>query len=353
MIEPDGSRTEPVDLARTPRVDPERFSPRELSEVCAQYELGAITGIREFRRGSPQSPKVMIDAARGRFLLKRRSPRTSDPFRVAFVHGVQLSLAARGFATPRIIGTRHENNSMLQRDGFVYEMFAFVEGEPYTGRDSEVADAARQLSRLHALIADYRPARTVPQLPGRVGANLVEACDVVGRMDPAFGQNLLHIRAAADEARRVLDRSDLSSRGSIIIHGDWHPGNMIFREGHVAAVLDFDSARLAPAIIEVANGLLQFSMTRHGVDPRSWPHAPDEHKLRLFWRAYRTAAGRDAAIVPWLMIELLIAEGLRPIIETGRFGHLDALTCLQLVARKCHWLRENSGQIAALLVVES
>ncbi|MBX3321826.1 MAG: phosphotransferase [Phycisphaeraceae bacterium] len=344
---------EPVDLARTPRVELERFSPRELQDVCARYELGKITAIREFRRGSPQSPKVVIEAARGRFLLKRRSPRTGDPFRVAFVHGVQLFLAARGFATPRIIGTRDDNNSMLQRDGFVYELFSYVDGEMYTGRDSEVADAGRQLARLHALIADHRPDRVMPQASGRVGMDLIGSCAVVERMDKSFASAMARIKAAALAADEELNRSDLSRRDVLIVHGDWHPGNMIFRDAEVAAVLDFDSARYAPPIVEVANGLLQFSMTRQGADPLRWPLEPDERKVRMFWRGYRGGLPADAPLVPYLMIELLIAEGLRPIIETGRFGHLDALTCLRLVARKCQWLCENAGALAGVLAVES
>lgn len=350
---------EPLDLALTTRVQPGRFSPREIADVCAHFELGKVTSIREFTRGSPQSPKLVVEAARGKFLLKRRSPRTSDPFRVAFVHGIQLFLSARGFPTPRIIGTRGDNNSMLQRDGLVYEMFHFIDGEPYTAHDAEVGDAGRTLARLHALIVEHRPAWVLPQPPGRVGVDLELALRMIEQRHPNAKEALRALAPAVEQARRYLDYSGLSRREACIVHGDWHPGNLIFRDQRVAAVLDFDSARYAAPVTELANGLLQFSMTRFGPDPARWPHEPDEDRLRLFWRSYVSAAGgwcepgSDAELVPWLMIELLVAEAVRPILETGRFGVLDAETCLRMVARKSTWLRDHAGSLRERLVVES
>lgn len=354
----DSSETspEPIDLARTVRVEPERFSPRELSEVVGRYALGEVRSIREFRRGSPQSPKVVIESARGKFLLKRRSPKTADPFRVAFVHGVQLYLAARGFPTPMIIGTRDDNNSMLQRDGQVYEMFSFVDGEMYRGQESEVWDAGRQLGRLHVMIAAHRPARVLPQASGRVGIDLPGVLRALVERDASLRSVAERLVGPMERASAALDRSDVSRRDVLIVHGDWHPGNMIYADGAVAAVLDFDSARYAAPIIEIANGLLQYSMMRRGPDPKQWPHAPDQKNLELFWRGYTGFASgisaEDASLVPWLMIELLLAEAMRPILETGRFGHLDALTCLTLVARKCAWLSDQASELASWLGVE-
>jgi len=348
---------EPIDLASVSRIEPERFAPRELSEICARYELGQIVSIREFRRGSPQSPKVVIEAARGKFLLKRRSPRTSDPFRVAFVHGIQLFLSARGFPTPAIIGTRDDNNSILQRDGMVYEMFRFIEGEPAGVVGEEVASAGATLGRLHRLIVDHRPAWDAGAPGTRVAVDIEAALAAVVERIPETAQLVGRIHRPAVEAAHALDHSNLSTRETRIIHGDWHPGNLIVRDHAVAAVLDFDSARYAPPLVELANGILQFSMTRIGSNPATWPYAPDEKRLMLFWKAYLGEEPTwlqpgDAELVPWLMIELLVAEAVRPIIETGRFGHLDALTCLRMVERKCAWLQQNAASMSAKLGVQ-
>ena len=46
-------------------------------------------------------------------------------------------------------------------------------------------------------------------------------------------------RQAAD----AVDELGLESWPKQIVHADWHPGNMLFRDNHVVAVIDYDSAR--------------------------------------------------------------------------------------------------------------
>jgi aminoglycoside phosphotransferase (APT) family kinase protein len=38
------------------------------------------------------------------------------------------------------------------------------------------------------------------------------------------------------------------------VHGDWHPGNMLFSKHKIAVVLDFDSTKIALPIAGLANG---------------------------------------------------------------------------------------------------
>lgn len=47
----------------------ERFSPGELAVVLSHYDLGVIESAKEFARGSRRSPKLLLQTARGRFLL--------------------------------------------------------------------------------------------------------------------------------------------------------------------------------------------------------------------------------------------------------------------------------------------
>ena len=49
--------------------------------------------------------------------MKRRARGKDDPFKVAFCHAIQLYLASKQFPLPHLIGTKKENNSMLQWRG--------------------------------------------------------------------------------------------------------------------------------------------------------------------------------------------------------------------------------------------
>jgi Ser/Thr protein kinase RdoA (MazF antagonist) len=122
----------------------------------------------------------------------------------------------------------------------------------------------------------------------------------------------------------------------------------------VAAVIDFDSARREPWVTEVANGMLQFSLRGEaGVSPLDWPADLDAPRMQAFLHGYLTAAERpltvdERAMLPWLMIEAMIAESSIPVANQGSFAELAGGPFMQVVLRKCHWVREHRRAIATL-----
>ena len=129
-----------------------------------------------------------------------------------------------------------------------------------------------------------------------------------------------------------------------VIHGDWHPGNMLFSKGKLAAVLDFDAVRVATTITDLANGMLQFSIVSGRPNPADWPDYFDEEKLDRFIKGYRSVSELDKnkldAVLD-LMIETMIAEAVMPIAATGFFGHLSGSDFLDMILRKALWLNKH------------
>src|SRR5882757_2790784 len=109
----------------------ERFGAEELVVVMSHFDIGVIESITEYPRGSRKAPKLLINAEQGKFLLKRRARGKDDPFKVAFSHALQLYLAGKQFPLPHLIGTRTDNNSMLQHNNAVYELFEYIRGNSY------------------------------------------------------------------------------------------------------------------------------------------------------------------------------------------------------------------------------
>jgi homoserine kinase type II len=148
-----------------------------------------------------------------------------------------------------------------------------------------------------------------------------------------------------------VDRLGLENWPKQIAHADWHPGNMLFRDNHVVAVIDYDSARLLPRIIDIANGALQFSILGGDSDVSQWPEYPDESRFKRFLRGYDEVmllSQAEIASMPWLMIEALIAEAVFPIAATGQFGRMDGLAFLHMVTRKVKWLQANAKSLIEL-----
>lgn len=341
----------------------ERFDAHELAVVLSHYDLGIVDQLRVFPRGSRRSPKLRIRSQRGEFLLKRRSPGQDDPYRVAFAHDLQLHLGRRGYPVAGLIGTRADNNSMLQLNGRTYELFNYVQGTRYDKSPWAARQAGAALGRLHASLTDYRSLydsnvgsfHAAPEIDAKTALIPV----AVGAVEPQADQSLITQtaeflrRAYVDAAKRVNDLGYLQWN-KVVLHGDWHPGNLLFRRDQVAGVLDFDSARIEPRVVDVANGLLQFSMPMTSPDdPASWPDGLDMEVIRCMLGGYDEATGKPLAqeernSLPWLMVEALIIESVVPIAATGSFARLAGSAFLQMIERKVKWIRPRAAALCEL-----
>ncbi len=332
-------------------VEPSRpdFGRRELAIVCSHYELGTINSMHEFSRGSPRSPKILIKADRGVFLLKRRAPDRSDPYRVALCHRLQLHLANEGFPTPQLVGTRADNNSMLQHDGRVYELFRYVDGRACDRSTRDTQGAGAVLARLHRLASHLRADKHTPRGTyhdsDQVRRTLAQSREQV-RQTPAVLKAIDELgRAyedAADRASALLD----AGASTQLVHGDFHPGNVLYRDGRVAAVLDFDSARTAPVVVDLASAALHFALEHRHAGQSPTTLRLDAGRLGAFVGSYSQESGGAIAVdltpIPLLMTEALIAEAVDPVARTGRFGGLDGGAFLRLVATRAQRLGEEA-----------
>ena len=344
------------------RVRPMRFDPLELAKVLSHYDLGVIEQLRAYTRGSPRAPKVRIRTRSGDFLLKRRAPGRDDPYRVAFAQSIQLHLVQHGYPAPRIVGTREDNNSMLQLGDRIYEVFQFMPGIRYDNSPGSTESAGQALATLHRLLADYQspyePPHSSYHAAAGIDAKLARIPQAVAAREPGADQGALEgtcrfLREAYHQAAQRVDQSGFRSWRRGIIHGDWHPGNLLFQRpgGPVSAVLDFDSARLEPLMVDVANAALQFSVTwARGEDPAAGPRDLDLSRLNRLMRGYDHSSGNtidseELAALPWLMTEALVLESVIPIAATGTFGQLSGSGFLRMVEGKVQWITPRADEL--------
>ncbi|MEX2218718.1 MAG: phosphotransferase [Phycisphaerales bacterium] len=345
--------------APAPRPPRARFEAGELAMVCSHYDVGVIEAIKEFRRGSGRAPKVVFKTDRGRFLLKRRPAGgvgTEAQARIQFCHAIQLFLSKRHFPLPRLIRTRTDGRTMLARGESIYELFEFIDGGNYDMSLDATADAGRALALFHRLLSSFHlhgyspPCGSFHSAPGLEPHLALAGRRLNGSTAPA----LERLRAAYAEAAHLAGAQGFIHWPAQIIHGDWHPGNMLFKGSRVAAVIDYDTARQCPRAVDIANGALQFSITMRGPDPARWPVGLDEGRLKRFLRGYETVPGSVISVaelesLPWLMVEALIVEAVVPIAATGTFAGLSGSAFLGMVDANVDWIRRNARRIAALV----
>jgi homoserine kinase type II len=332
----------------------ESFSAEELAIVMSHFDIGVIDSIVDYPRGSRKAPKLLIVSDQGKFLLKRRARGKDDPYKVAFSHAIQLYLASKQFPLPHLVGTKKTNNSMLQWRNAVYELFEYIPGQSYPQTLEATFDSGRILSLYHKLLQDFRSewqpaggsyhnALAVEQGLKQIPATL--------QGGEAAAPVLQYLLDSYRHASQMGDAQGMEGWPKQIVHADWHPGNMLFRDNHVVAVIDYDSSRQLPRIIDAANGALQFSIIGGDEDISKWPEYLDESRYKRFLRGYDEVmllSEAEIRTIPWLMIEALIAEAVFPIAATGFFGRMEGLAFLGMVQRKIAWMQRSADKLVEL-----
>ncbi|MHC4439700.1 MAG: phosphotransferase enzyme family protein [Planctomycetota bacterium] len=338
------------------------FSSEELVRVLSHYDVGIVHQIKPLSGGNRRAPKMVVVSEQGKFLLKRRPRGKDDLYRVAFAHAVQQHLAEKSFPVTTLLATRSDNNTILQLNSHIYEFFKFVSGTRYDGSPEATIDAGRQLACFHRYLADFahefKPLKASFHDSSTVRTHL----RTIGSDRAARPGKKLQAAAEAltilyNESSIQANQLGFDSWPRQVIHGDWHPGNMLFSNQKIAVVLDFDSIRLAPAVVDLANGMLQYSIVGGLPDPADWPDYCDQDKLLQFLAGYKEKTADENVLLDEyklqalvdLMIETMIAEAVLPVAATGFFGHLHGTDFLLMIHRKAESLHKNRDQLTELI----
>ena len=335
----------------------EQFSAEELAIVMSHFDIGVIDSIVEYPRGSRKAPKLLVVSEHGKYLMKRRARGKDDPYKVAFAHALQLYLANKQFPLPHLVGTKKDNNSMLQWRNSVYELFEYIPGQAYPQTLESTFDSGRVLALYHKLLGDfksqwqpsggsYHMAPSVEQ-----GLRAIPASLQAGQGDADVVKVTTFLHESYKHAAETCETLGMDQWPKQICHADWHPGNMLFRDNRVVAVIDYDSARYLQRVVDIANGALQFSIIGGDEDVSKWPEYLDESRFKRFLRGYDEVmllSEAEIKTIPWLMVEALIAEAVFPIAATGSFGRMEGMSFLNMVQRKIHWMQRSADKLVEI-----
>ncbi len=334
-----------------------RFSQNELAEVLSHYDIGKIRKVMRLVGGSKRAPKIVVTTAKGRFLVKRRFQGRDDVYRVAFAHAAQAHLAKRYFPIAPLLTTRDQVSTLLQLRGNIYELFKYVGGSRYDGSAEETTDVGRQLAKFHQYLSNFKfewePLKASfhdsTTVRGHLKTVASDSSPAAERKLQEAGEELM---ALYNESSVRVNELGFDSWPEQVVHGDWHPGNMLFDRGKLVAVLDFDTVKIAPPITDLANAMLQFSIVGYHPNPADWPDYLDQAKLVHVLEGYREVVKLDRNKLDSLldlMVETMIAEAVLPIAATGFFGNLGGLDFLKMILRKCRWIDDNRETLTAAI----
>jgi aminoglycoside phosphotransferase (APT) family kinase protein len=183
-----------------------------------------------------------------------------------------------------------------------YIVIEYIVGETIFG-SHDVADfipqIAMQLYMIHEVGCATLDVSFLPLHEKRVAEMIGERPE---KVDDALDEG--HIRDVLKAVWPLPQRN-----ASVLLHGDFWPGNIIWRDGKIVGVIDWEDAALGDPLADLANTRLEL-LWAFGIDA-----------MRSFTRHYQSMTAIDFTNLPYW--DLCVA--LRPISQIAGWG-LDEIT---------------------------
>lgn len=136
---------------------------------------------------------------------------------------------------------------------------------------------ATHLARVHQLNGMNSDLSFLPTQAGRLAEWFARPSEAPG---PSFPER--RIRAALESVWPLSRPAK-----NVLLHGDYWPGNVLWKDGRLAAVIDWEDAELGDPLADLANGRLEL-LWAFGVDT-----------MNRFTDHYRSMAAADLTALPY------------------------------------------------------
>jgi Ser/Thr protein kinase RdoA (MazF antagonist) len=195
-----------------------------------RYGLGIVQSVVPINSG-PKSLAWRVDVStpdrkRSSYCLKAHKMRTIDALK--HEHSIVRSFQAAGFfLIPRVVAD-HSGGTIADLNGVLYAVYDFVDSD---------------------CVFDWTEGAGSAQHSYLAGSALAEFHH--------YG------KLAASSLGLAMDRQLPWTSGEfdpVLVHGDYHPANVLFKNDQVAAIVDLDYCRMANPAFDVAYAMALFGM---------------------------------------------------------------------------------------------
>jgi Ser/Thr protein kinase RdoA (MazF antagonist) len=229
----------------------------QLEEICRIFGLSGNCTLQQIGGGTAGSASALTCDGR-KFLLRTRSTEHRSRASMEYEHAILDAADVKDLPVAAPCRTKTGNSFACIGDD-IYELFPWIEGIPFDpGSLSELNSLATTVALFHrstSAITRHKEGQSREDDPDRLVADLVR---FVPDAKPQFADSIRdRLAVLRDEVHRrypVLPRA--------VIHGDLHPGNVLFRDGRVAVLFDFDWANRQERFRDVGDCILFFCADR-------------------------------------------------------------------------------------------
>lgn len=294
----------------------------ELVEILGHYDIGALVNWERNDRGycnTNYAIETVVDSERHTYFLRRYKQGIKER-ELRFEHSVINHLTEQGFDLVAKVFKTKNGKTFVRRfededdkEGVFYAVFDFIPGEDrYTWinpacSDREVENAAAVLAGLHNAVFGFTPEgerdepRIMELLP-IISENVAKTRErTKGTAFDAYLQ--AHMRPLLNYLEHTLSAlrtAECQEVVYLVIHCDYHPGNLKFQNGDITGLFDFDWSKIDARCFDVALALFYFFAAWE--EGRDGPFDLDQ--TGLFLRAYQRTLEDTPELDPMGDVEL-------------------------------------------------
>ena len=323
-----------------------------LAEVIRQnYDLGEVS-TPEPVPGAHQRRhrKLIVRTSRGTFLVKtyKRDPVILDALR--FQHRLSEHLMDNGLPVARIQPTK-SGRRIFEAPNWALELQQYVPGEAMPVTAQTLAVSSQALGRFHEVCRKFpRPERDAnmwrfSEVPRDLLAALYKmAREEVGEKIAAEQCNT--IAMFLYDASGALDIRMRTQFETGLIHGDWHGGNLLFRDGGLVAILDLEFAGDGCYLEDLSYGISNLCL-RNTTDERGMEGRTDV--VLSNYQRYRTLSYHE-------LIALYYAVGIKQVTTVayqiqqlgGQVANRGPGEWMSILAQQCAWLGRSAKAVRGI-----
>ncbi len=310
--------------------------------------LGYVT----FRLATPAGDLALRRKKGSGFKIIAKHPDIGS--RIERQHALILFLHEHGFPVAPPLITRHRR-TYLSVLGVPYSLYPYIDGQQMDPNNPrQLSVAGENLAKFHQITAQYSglPPHSENPLPKLFQNELKvfhrNAEALAGSLSELGLKEAMQLfKDAVHDAENRLPSFSYDTLPRTIIHGDYAPQNLLFRQDELAAVLDFGRTRKEARVLDLA--ITVNTLMKRGNLRTAW------QSLKVFAKAYdRELALEDAETraLPTLtevVVALKAFKRVRRMIgrrdQSRRLKHAHKFN---LFVQRLKWIHENSTDIRTL-----
>jgi homoserine kinase type II len=357
------------------------FQEKQLKAIVSNhYDLGEMVGYEQLNLGYVNRSSIIEITRYGKkksyFLRRYKLGKKEEE--IVFEHSVIKHLIKKDFnLTASVIPTKDGKTYVKRSESgaiVFYAVFDFLEGnDKFTWvnpncSDGDLKGAAAVLAQFHNAVFDLstkgcrHEAKIVKLLP-EIARTMKKCAQNAGNteFDAYLIENISILQEAIQRIQREMEKDEYKELMQLVIHCDFHPGNLKFQNNEITGLFDFDWSKVDVRCFDVALAMTYFCA--------AWEGKQDGNlqlkKVAKFLDAYQNTLRDTADIKPMSDVELkflptLIGASNIYILYwtignyySNKENSQEYLVYLQHGVRLMRWLenKDNWGQLMSTIKI--